>query len=225
MENFNLLDNEEVFLFVGSIFSLLFTSSFLFSFVKVFYGTLNYDEIPIISISFCYTNNLIWYFYSDYIFHDLMKLCYLISTIISLSFIILYIKFEYKQDKFDSILNILLLLGITLVLHKLLTEVFNVEDKAKISCSYSIFFLLLSFFEWIYKAFKLKTTNNLNIYTGISLLLMSVCYFFYGITYKELWIIYPHFFGIIIAFAYIIIFYLLNNKYNNFEEDKAEFCY
>jgi len=187
MESFSLLDNEEIFLFVGSIFSLLFTSSFLFSFVKVFYGTLNYDEIPIISISFCYINNLIWYFYSDLIFHDLMKLCYLISIFISLSLIIFYLIYEYKQDKFDCSLNFLLIIGITLALHKLLKKVYNDEDKVKISCSYSTLILLFSIIEWLYRGFISRSNKNLNIYTGISLFLTSVCYFIYGIVYKEIW--------------------------------------
>ena len=82
MEELFLLDNEEIFLLIGSGFNLLFTCSFATFLYKVLNGSLNYLEIPIISISFCFINNMIWFFYSEYILHDLMKLCFLISLII-----------------------------------------------------------------------------------------------------------------------------------------------
>lgn len=223
MDELRLLDNEEIFLLVGSISSLLFTCSFILTFLKVYQRSLNYIDSPIISISFCYINNLIWYFYSDLIFHDLMKLCYLISIFISLSLIIFYLIYEYKQDKFDCSLNFLLIIGITLALHKLLKKVYNDEDKVKISCSYSTLILLFSIIEWLYRGFMSRSNKNLNIYTGISLFLTSVCYFIYGIVYKEIWFLLPNFFGIIFACSYIISFKKLShNKYSTFQQNKGE---
>lgn len=220
MEEFFLLDNEEIILLIGSGFNFLFTCSFSLFLYKVLKVSINYSEMPIISICFCYINNLIWYFYSEYILHDLMKLCYLLSLVISLILISSYLIYEYKQDKFDVILNIFLLIGISLALHKLITQVLNDEDKIKKSCGYSVFALLCSILERLYTEMQKKVNNNLSIYIAISLILMTGCHFVYGIIYNEDSFIIPNIIGVFVGISYLVLILLLNNKYYTFQEIK-----
>ena len=222
MEELILLDNEEIILLIGSGFNLLFTCSFASFLYKVLKGSLNYLEIPIISICFCYINNMSWFFYSEYILHDLMKLCYLISLIISLILISSYLIYEYKQDKFDVILNIFLLLGATLALHKLITQVLNEEDRIKKVCGYSIFALLCSILERLYMEMKSKTNNKLSIYIAISLILMTGCHFIYGVLYNEDSFIIPNIIGVFVGITYLLFTLLINNKYYSFQEIKGD---
>ena len=222
MEELLLLDNEEIFLLIGSGLNLLFTCSFSSFLYKVINGSLNYYQTPIIAICFCYINNMIWYFYSEYILHDLMKLCYLFSLIISLILISLYLIYEYKQDRFDVILNILLLVGASLAIHKLLTQVLNDEDKIKKVCGYSIFGLLCSILERIYMEMQSRSYNNLSFYVAISLILMSGCHFIYGVLYHENSFIIPNIIGVLVGFTYSILILIINNKYYTFQEIKGE---
>lgn len=220
MEEFFFLDNEEIFLLIGSVFNLLFTCSFSTFLYKVLNSSINYSEIPIISICFCYINNLIWYFYSEYILHDLMKLFYLISFIISLIFISLYLIYEYKKDKFDMILNIFLLIGASLAIHKLTTQVLNDEDKIKKACGYSIFALLCSILQRLYMEMQTKAHNNLSIYISISLSLMTGCHFVYGVVYNEDNFIIPNIIGVFVGISYLVLIILTSNKYYTFQEIK-----
>ena len=203
------------------IFSLIFTCSFITIFIRLFNGTLNFIDIPIISISLCYLNNFVLYIYSKLILHDFMELCYLISTFVSLSLIICYLIYEFKLDKFDVLLNFFILISITLSLHKLLIEVFNDEDKVKISCCFSTFALFCGIIEWVYKANQIKSKNVLNKFTGIALILMSGCYFIFGIYYSEFSFIFSNIFGIITGFLYLGFNYYLKNKYSNIQENRG----
>lgn len=220
MEELFLLDNEEIFLLIGSGINLLFTCSLASFFYKVLNGSLNYSDAPIILICFCYINNMVWYFFSEYILHDLMKYCYLISLIISFILISLYLIYEYKKDKFDVILNIFLLIGITLALHKLIMQVLNDEDKVKKSCGYSIFALLCSILGRIYIEIQSKRCSNLSIYVAASLILMTGCHFIYGVVYNEIVFIIPNIIGVLVGITYLVLILLINNKYYSFHEIK-----
>ena len=74
MEELSLLDEEEKVLLIGSWLSLLFTSSFIISYFKICYHKIDYTQMPILVIIFGYLNNLVWYYYSELIYHDYMKM-------------------------------------------------------------------------------------------------------------------------------------------------------
>ena len=109
MEELKLMDAEELFLLSGSIFSLFFTSSYIYYFIKVYKESTNFKDIPIITICCCYLNNFTFFIYSKYILHDSMKFFFFLSTFTSFTFIIIFLYYEYYQDRFDTILNGLLL--------------------------------------------------------------------------------------------------------------------
>ena len=221
MEAITLLDTEESFLFVGSILSILFTISFIYNIYRLFKGTLNFIDFPIISVSLCYLNNFIFYTYSKFILHDLMKYCYLLSTLISLLLIICYLIFEFNRDKIDTFMNILLLLSVTLSVNKFLNEALNNEDNVKLTCGYSTLALLCGIIEWLYKDIRFKGKNSLFLLTGITLILMSGCYFIFGILYNEKAFIFPNLFGILIGLVYIGFNTYFKNKYYTFQENKG----
>jgi hypothetical protein len=221
MEDISLLDTEETFLFVGSILSILFTTTFIYNIYRLFKGTLNFIDFPIISISLCYLNNFIFYTYSKFILHDLMKYCYLISILISLLLIICYLIYEFSRDKIDTFMNILLLISVTLSVNKFLSEDLNNEDKVKLTCGYSTLALLCGIIEWLYRDARFKGKNSLFLFTGIALILMSGCYFIYGIIYKENAFIFPNIIGILVGFVYIGFNIYFKNKYYTFQENKG----
>ena len=221
MEAISLLDTEEIFLFVGSIFSILFTCSFIYNIYRLFKGTLNFIDIPIISISLCYINNFIFYTYSKYILHDLMKQCYLISIFISLLVILCYLIYEFNRDKIDTFMNVLLLISVTLSINKFLNEAINNEDKVKLTCGFSTFALLCGIATWIYKDIHIKSKNSLFLFTGIALILMSGCYFIFGIYFSEKTFIFPNLFGIIIGIVYVGFNSYYKNLYYTVQENKG----
>ena len=215
IDDLKLLDEEEITLLVFGILSLLFTCSFIFSYIKVFRHTLLHSEIPTITISFCYLNNLVWYFYSDLRYHDYMKYCFEASIAISIIMIFIFLYFQYKEDKIDSILNFFIILTSSWAIKKLIVDILDDEDRAKITAGISIFVLLCSILGWIVSAFKEKNKNILNIYSAISLVFLSICGIIFGLNYEELSFFLSNIIGLIVSCIYIFVFYFLKKKYGN----------
>ena len=233
IEDLLLLDDEEKMLLVGSCLSLLFTLSFIYSSIKVYLHKMDYNEIPFIVLCFGYLNNLIWYYYSDLIYHDYMKMVYKINYIFSLILIIIYLKYEIKEDKIDSLLNILIVITASWAIKKLMMDIFNDEDKVKISSGFSTISVLMAVVEWMFRAYKEKNKNILNIFCALSLICVSICRIIFGYIYEELSFLIPNIIGFIIGCAYIGIWTNLNRNYkysdipveikeNNNDENKNE---
>ena len=214
MKEIFIMDNEELFFLTGSILSLLLTCCYISYFIKILQKKINFIDIPIISLFFCYLNNYVFYAYSKFILHDSMKFFYFISTIISAFLIILYLIIEFNKEKVDATLNILFFIAASLAIDKLLFKELNHEDKIKICCNYSTYGLLFGLMISIYRAIYIKSNNNLNLYIGIILIFLCGCYYGYGYYYKEMEFIYPNLIGILFGFFYIVFFHCLKSKYS-----------
>jgi uncharacterized protein with PQ loop repeat len=221
MEDFSLLDEEEIMLLVSSGFSLLFTTSFIYSYIKVFRHKLLYTELPIIAISFNYLNNLVWYYYSDSIYHDYMILCFDYNLIISYILIALFLFYEWKEDKIDMFLNIGIFITASWAIKKLLVDILKDDDKIKITCSYSSITFLFTMIEWFYRAYKEKNKNILNIFSGLFLVCSSISWMVYGYQFEELSFLIPNVIGLVIAGIYIRIWFYLR-KFENLESPQKD---
>ena len=223
MDELLLLNNEEKFLLVDSCLSLLFTLSFTCGCFKVFGQKMNYKELPIFVICFGYFNNLVWYFYSDLIYHDYMKMVYVINCIFSLILILIYLKYEFSEDKIDSFLNFLIIIIASWAIKKLMIDILNDEDKVKVSCVFSTISLLIALLEWIIKAYRVKNKNILNIFCALSLICVSICRIIFGLLYDELFsFLVSNIIGLIIAFIYIVVWLILKRKYRDVPEEIKE---
>lgn len=215
IEDLRLLDDEEITLLIFGILSLLFACSFIFNYIKVFRHTLHHSEIPTITISFCYLNNLVWYYYSDLRYHDYMKYCFEASIAVCIIMIFIFLYFQYKEDKIDSILNFFIILTSSWAIKKLIVDILDDEDKAKITAGFSIVVLLCSIIGWIISAFNEKNKNILNIYSAICLVFLSICGIIFGLKYEELSFFLSNIIGLIVSCIYLFAFYFLKKKYGN----------
>ena len=215
MEELSLLDDEEIMLLLGSIFSLLFTCSLIYYYINLFFHKLSYSEIPILFMYLAYFNNIVWYYYSIFILHNYMKSCYQIGKIFSLIFIIIYIIFEFKEDKIGSFLNLCIVISVTWAIRKILIDIINDEDKIKISCGFSQLSLISVIFVLIIIAYKNKNIKILNVYSTFPLICLSVVWIVFGLVYEELSFFIPNIIGLIISCVYLgVWFYLKKNYYN-----------
>ena len=153
-----------------------------------------------------------------------MKNVYLTSSIISIIFIIIYLICEYKTDKTDVILNILLLISTTLALNKLLTDILNDEEKIKLCCCYSIISLFFGRLASIIRSIIIKSNSNLNIYVNIFFILMCGANLIYSLFYKELLLVIVNTAGVFFGFIYFRFFYYLKINYTtlNFKESGGD---
>ena len=220
LEDLSLLDGEEITLFVFGALNLLFTSSFIFSYINVFRHKIDYSEIPTVAISFCYLNDLVWYYYSDLRYHDYMRICTQISTWICFIYLLVFLKYEIKEDKIDAFLNTGIIVTASWAVKKLLIDILNDEDKVKICGAYSNIALLISMLEWLISSYKIKDINLLNIFSAFSLAFVSICGITFGVLYDELSILISNVLGLIVSCIYIGIWYYLKKKFSNIANDK-----
>ena len=212
MEDLNSLDGEEKLLLLGSFLSLVFTCSFIFSYILVFLHKKNYEEIPLLVIVFGYINNLVWYYYSELIYHQYMQNVNNINYIIYLILIMIYLIYEFKDDKIDTILNFFIVITVSWAIKKLLIDIFNDEDKVKYTSVLSTFSIYIVILELIIRAFKEKNKNILNILTPFCLVATSICQVIYGLMYEESAFFIPNIFGIVIGCIYVGVWLYLKRK-------------
>ena len=213
MFDLSFLDEEELIQLASSCFSLLFSLSYIFSLIKFFRHKFTYDSFPIISLFFCFLNNLIWAQYSDIIYHESMKLLFQCSSVISCGVIIIYSLFELKSDIIDSILNILILITSAWAVKKLLVDILKEEEKFKTTCCYSIIILYLSCLEWTFRSHSEKNTNILNLISAITLLCFASCWVYLGFKYEDKYFLFSNLFGVFACLIYILVWNKLKKKY------------
>ena len=129
---------------------------------------------------------------------------------------LLYIIYEFKEDKIDSILNISIMTTASWAIKKLIVDILHDEDKVKYCCTFSYISLLITILEWIIRAYKQKNCNILNIISASSLLCLSICWIVFGLIYEELFFFIPNIIGLIISCVYFGIWVYLRKKYGNY---------
>lgn len=213
MFDLSILDEEEIILLVGSCFSLLYTTSFAFSLVKLYRKKFTYDVFPIISLFFCFLNGLMWAQYSDLIYHESMKLIFQISVVIAGIYVALFSLYEILKDIVDTILNVLILVTSTWAVKKLIDDILKEEEKVKMTCAYAIGILYLSSLEWAYRSYAEKNTNILNFLSGFFMFSSAICWVYYGYKYEDKYFLFSNLVGILGGCIYIFVWNKTKKKY------------
>ena len=219
MEIYKELDNEEKILLLSGALSLIYTFSFSINFFKVIVGFKNYTETGFYSLFFCYINMSVWYCYSVLIEHELMQECYWYSSWIIFALLILYLSYEYYDDKFDSLLNFLITLIMHSTIYKVLVLIYDDEGKAKRFCAYTLILSLIAILHWIYNAIITKNSRDPNVYVGLSLIIYSCSLIVYGEVFQSYFILFPSFGGVCVGIICTAGWFYLNQMYPEPEED------
>ena len=213
MELFPDLNNEEKILLITGIFSLLYSFSYSFNFCKVILGFINYTETGAYSLVSYYINVTLWYCHSVLIEHEYLQGCYWYSSWIVFVLLNLYLSYEYYFDKFDTLLNFLIILIMHSTLYKIFILMYDDEYKTNIFCGFTQTMHLISLLHWVYKSIINKNARNLNIYVGITLIFYSCSLIVYGEVYQNYFILFPSFGGVSVGLIYIAGWVYLNQLY------------
>ena len=218
IEEINYLDDEEKFFLLGTLFSLLFSVSFFFYFYRKSKEIIDFSDIPFIQISFCYLNNLSFYFLSDVMIQEYMKLLCKINIGITILLILIYLIYQIFIDKIDALLNFLIIICSSWAGKKLLIDILNSEKEIKIVCGCVTLSLYLSMFEWISRALTEKNKYIINGFTPFTMLLTTGCWSIYGYIYDEFFFYIPNLVGFGITIIFIGCFLFIKFKYPEIEK-------
>ena len=207
---------EEIFGWVATSLTMCFFISPIIPFINVMRGKLNYEDTPIIIVSASYVNCFCWYIYGNMIKSDQVRLCNMVGAISSLILILIYLIFEIRKFVLDSILNALITITSSYALYNTLT--FLIDDQSIIGkiCNCTSIIVFLSPIQLIYRVIREKIYFLIPIYTAYVSFVSSSCWVIYGISFKNMYIVFPNTFGIVLAIVQIIVYFNYKNKFPNF---------
>ena len=196
--------------------SVAFFLTLVIPFFNVLRCKLNYEFTPIALINTIYVDSIAWYIYADKIICQPLKLCHTIGAICTLLLIIIYLAFELKKYLVDSILNLLILILGTLVMHKGLTIV--VEDAQMVG-KVCIATKLITFFTpilMIYRVIKEKNYKLISINNTFTCMCACIGWVLYGKFTNDINIMIPNIAGIVLCFIQFIVYLNIKKKYPHY---------
>lgn len=198
---------------VASYLTVYFFISPVIPFIKVLKGKMKYEDTPTAIITTNYANCFCWYLYGNLIHSKQIKLCSMIGAISNLTFIFIYLIYEIRIYTLDAILNIIIIIIGSYEAYNILTLMFD-DQIGKIGiCIYIIAFF--SPIRLICRVVKEKNNFLIPIYTVNIFLIASLCWIIYGISLKNLYIIFPNSLGTVVSAVQIIAYFIYKNKFQN----------
>ena len=210
------MDNTNIFGYIATCLSACFYCSLALPFFNVLRCKLNYEYTPIALINTIYVDSVAWYIYGEKSLCDQIKLCHTIGCCCTLVLIVIYLIFELKKYLVDSILNSLILILGTLVLHKGLTIV--VEDSQMVG-KICIGTKLITFFVPIVLCCRvIKEKNYKLIAINSTLTYMASCigWCLFGKAANDLNLMIPNGIGIILGLIQFVVYLNFKKKYGKY---------
>ncbi len=197
--------------------AICLSSCFYFSLVVPFFSVLrckkNYEFTPIGLIDMIYIDSIAWYIYGDRIVCEKIKLGNCIGAGACLTLIVIYLAFELKKFLVDTILNCLILVLGTLVMHKGLTIV--IEDTmvlGKICVGTRIITFCTPIF-MIYRVIKEKNYMHISLFTTITYLLACTGWAFYGKNTNDYNVMCANCAGAVLGLIQLCVYFNYKKKY------------
>lgn len=208
------MDYQNIFGYIAIGLSSLFYCSLVIPFFNVLRCKISYELVPMALINTIYVDCFAWYIYADKILCEQLKLCNTIGVCVSLAVITIYLAFELKKYLVDSILNALILILGSLVMHKGLTIV--IEDPQMVG-KVCIGTKLISFFVpiiMIYRIVKEKNYKIISIKSTITYMVSCIGWTIFGKTVNDFNIMCPNAIGILLCIIQIIAYVSFKKKYS-----------
>ena len=155
-------------------------------FYHVLKGKLNYEDAPGTYATLNYINCFCWFWYSDMLYSDQIRVIASIGMVASGFFIIVYLAYEIKKYVLDTILNALLITSISYLIYLSLN--FTIEDDTIIGKICAGTHILIFYFPMriIYRVLKEKNYMLIPFCQAWSSLFMSICWVIYGNLISEI---------------------------------------
>ena len=209
---------EEACGWAGFVFTLCFFISSLIPIFNLVKGNITFEDVPGYYFALNYLNNLCWYIYGDFLYSDQIKTVYLIGAFSFFISVYIYLYYELKKNKTDSILNgLIVLLGTYTVYITLAIIIDNVDIICQI-CFGTYIILFFYPFQTIFYVIKHKNYGLIPIYNTWISLFASIGWVIYGYGITERYVIYPNTIIIILSCIQIVLYLIYKMKYPSFDE-------
>ena len=207
------MESSNIFGYVAIGLSSLFYCTLVIPFLNVLRCKVNYEFTPIGLIDTVYIDSIAWYIYGDRILCDQLKLCNTIGCCCSLALIVIYLAFELKKYLVDSILNCLILILGTLVLHKGLSVVVDEPQNVGRLCICTKFISCFVILFMTYRIIKEKNFKLISFNTTFTYLLACIGWALFGKTISDTNVMIANGIGILCCITQILLYLNFKKKY------------
>ena len=198
---------------VATGLSACFYFTLVIPFFNVLRCKLNYEFTPIALIDTIYVDCVAWYIYSDKISCEQLHLSSSIGACCTLLLIVIYLAFELKRYTVDSILNCLILILGTLVIHKGLDVVVEDSDTVGKICIGTKFITFLIPMLMTYRVIKERNYKLISLNTTLAYMCSCIGWVVFGKLAKEMNIMCANCIGIAICLIQFCIYLNYKKKY------------
>lgn len=192
----------------GTMLSMFFYFYPAIPFLYLYQGKLNYEETPAFIVSSNYVSCFCWTIYGSIIGSEPLQICNLIGTLLNLVLICFYLFHEIKKYRDDAITNAIILVLGSFAVYKGFNSMNYFENTNSIGkiCIITSLAEYIYPIQLIYKVLKEKKYNLISINTEYISAMAYFCWFLYGITLFNIYVIIPNIVGIGISGIQIYIF-------------------
>ena len=212
------MEFKDYFGWAATYLTILFFVSFTTPFFKIFKGKMKYYDAPIFVICVNYINCILWFIYGNMIFSYQIRICNQIGSISTFILILVYISYHIKKYILDSILNAIIVIYGTFVFYNYFPII--ITDKAYIIgkiCIASKFCVFISPIQLIYLVINEKNYLLIPIYASFASFCSGICWVIYGYLIKDMNVIVPNMFEILLGFSQFSIFFYYKKFYSKLE--------
>lgn len=207
------MDYQYVFGCVATGLSACFYFSLVIPFFNVLRCKLNYEFTPIALIDTIYVDCVAWYIYADKTSTDQLVLSSSIGAACSLLLIVIYLAFELKKYTVDSILNCLILILGTLVIHKGLDVVVEEADMVGKICICTKLITFITPLLMTYRVIKERNYKLISVNSTLTYMVACIGWLVFSKLANDLNIMCANAIGVVICFIQFCIYLNYKKKY------------
>lgn len=211
----------QIFGWVGTVFSIIFTAAPVVPYLKLIKSELTYKEVPGILLISSFINCYLWVIYALWENKLQLYVSNITGGSLTLIWVIIFIIYSTGRRFLISLGLMLLIMLIILGIGVFFYFVVNYEITGIVATVVNI----LNFAAPGEKIFTIIKTGNyelLPIYSTIGAFLSSVCWLIYGLYMFDLNIIVTNLFGVVFAILQAIVYFVYKKKASSKVEGKLK---
>ena len=200
------MNYQQIFGYIATCFSSVFYCSLVIPFLNVLRCKLNYEYTPIIFVDTIYIDSVSWYIYATKIYNKQLILCHTMGACCTGILIVIYLAFQIKQYPQDAILNCLILILGTMVLHKILSVIIDeIPTIGNVCIGTKIITFCIPIYI-LFKIYKDKTYKQISFNITLTYLACCIAWVLFGKSINDNKIMIANGVGVVVCLVQFVLY-------------------
>ena len=207
-----------VFGWAGACFTIYSFIIPIYPFFQLLKGKIYFEEAPGALAFFNYLNCFCWYLFGDLIYSTQLKYMNLFGAFINFISLCIYLLYESKKYKVDTILNSIIIISGSYLIYQLFYKVIENDDTIAKTCNFTFIFTFIFPCINIYRVIQKKSYVLINYFATCLSMIGSISWIVYAYFTFDFYIAAPYCIKMIIDGIQIFLYIKYRTKYSKIEE-------